>query len=406
MSKKSSGTRADSGQGTIYFSESRNCWIAEIHWSDNKGSHRKTFRGKKKIAVQVKLDEFKKQLLLGSVSVQNADVPFRDFAEKWMKDKESNHLKPTSYDRKMVTLTNQVYPAIGMIPINKLTSEDIQQMVNDLRDDGKSYSTISKALQAVSGVTREYRIQTRQHFNPCEGVVLPENKKKNTSDIKFFSTEECQKIVAACGAKWSNGKYIYRLGQAIVLLLYTGMRIGELIALTWDDVDMEAKTINITRNAVVVRDRSANAKTRYKTITQEGTKTGRSRVIPLSSSALAALTILKDITGNQKYVAASETGTPVNVRNFERLFSQVLKRAGVKHPCADEKSSSAESNCAGVHILRHTFASMLFANGAEVKIVSDVLGHSDTKTTENIYIHLIQEHKTKTIVDSLDKYIF
>lgn len=401
-------TRTSNKEGSIYFNEKRKAWYADIRWKDSAGKeHRKTFSAKKRAAVKIKIDEFKRQLLLDNVSAENNDVTFKEFCEQWMKSSQINKLKPVSYDRKLCTLENQVYPEIGDIPINILSHDDVQTMVNHLRDDKKSYSTIKKAVEAVSGCMRAYRIKTKSQNNPCEGVELPENIKKQAGDIKYFDAEDRRKIKDVANLKYANGKYVFRLGQMIVVLMYTGMRIGELIALKWEDVDFENRTISVNKNAVIVRDRSEDSATHYKLLNQQSTKTGVGRIIPISAIALDALNKLKEINGSFEYVCASKVGTQVSVRNVQRMFAKMLERAGVEHPCkraAPEDDEEPETSSAGVHILRHTFASMLFQNGCEVKVVSELLGHSNTKTTENIYIHLIQEQKIKA-VENLDKYI-
>ena len=250
-------TRTVSGDGSIYYNESKKKWVAEIHWTDASGKRqRKNFSGSKQLTVKNNLKEFKKQLLLDSSSLGKNDVPFQTYCDNWMKTKQANKLKPTSYDRKYCTLKNQVYPIIGQIPINKLSHADVQNMVNQLRDDEKSYSTIKKAVEAISGCMRAYRIQTKSSINPCEGIELPENIRKQSGEIKYFNAEERKKIVDVTNLKYNNGKPIYRLGPIIIVLMYTGMRIGELIALTWNDVDLTNKTITISKNAVLVRDRS------------------------------------------------------------------------------------------------------------------------------------------------------
>ncbi len=83
--------------------------------------------------------------------------------------------------------------------------------------------------------------------------------------------------------------------------------------------------------------------------------------------------------------------------NINRMFHSVLIGAGIA------KDKKDKEHLCGVHVLRHTFASMLFENGCDVKVVSEILGHSDTKITENIYIHLLQKQKVKAIQD-IDKY--
>lgn len=399
-------SRTSNGEGSVYYSDTKKKWFGDIMWTDSAGQrHRKSFSGKKQAIVKEKMDAFKRELLMQTDSPANDSITFKDYCEQWMVNKQINKLKPSSYDRKACSLENQVYPIIGDIPIEALSHSDVQNMVNTLRDNDLSYSSIKKAVEAVSGCMRDYRIQTNSKNNPTEGIELPENKRVKSGEVKFFDAEARKKICEAAIATYSNGVPIYRLGSLVTVLMYTGMRIGELQALTWDDVDLEAKTVSITKNAVLVRDRAKDAKHKYKLVNQSSTKTNTTRVIPLSESALAAFKKLQSVTGGGTYVLATESGKQVSLRNIQRMFAQILERAGVEHPCkrTHDDAEDVETMSAGVHILRHTFASMLFQNGCEVKVVSDLLGHSNTKTTENIYIHLIQEQKVKAI-QNIDKF--
>ena len=391
-----SKSRKSNGSGSIYFDEKRERWCAEIQWSDNNGQkHRKKFSGAKKTIVKNKLDEFKRELTIANGNLStDSDVTFQEFAKYWLESVLKHQLKPTSYRRKEVTLEHQVYPFLGNTPINQITHSDVQDMVNSLSEEGLSYSSVKKAYEAVNGCVKAYRIKTESSFNPCEGVRLPTNTQRDVSSISFFDEEQRNKIKTEAVRKYQNGKSVYRLGHAIVLLMYTGMRIGELLALNWGDIDFKEKTITINKNAVVVRNNEKNG-TVYQMLVQDSTKTkSGTRIIPISNIAYKALEELYKINGDKKYVMSTENGTLITPVNINRMFHGILKKSG---------ALKENDNLCGVHTLRHTFASMLFQNGCDVKIVSELLGHSSTKITENIYIHVIQQQKIKAIQD-IDKY--
>ena len=383
--------RKTNGEGTVYFVEKEQCWRAEITWIDGGGiKHRKSWKAQKQSEVKEKLAEFKKQTLLNGKEIIQENKTFRQFAEEWLTVVLKPKLKPTSYDRKVCTLENQVYKHIGAIQIDKLTHSQIQKMVNDLSESGLSYSTVKKAYEAVSGCMRYYRIKTSTSYNPCEGITLPELKRKEASDIKFFTPEERKRIVNEATRKYDNDVAVYRLGWAYVLLLYSGMRVGELCALTWDDIDFTEKTITVHKNAVEYSERDENGKTRSVYKTQNSTKTRSGmRIIPMTEKAFIALSELQKITGEYEHIITSSQGHRIRPSRLGQTFSLILSAVNMQR--------------VGVHTLRHTFATMLFSNGCEVKVVSELLGHSNTKITENIYIHLIQQQKVKAIA-SIDKY--
>jgi len=383
--------RKSNGEGTIYFVESQQRWRAEINWIDNAGNkRRKSWTATKQSEVKVRLTEFKKQLLLNGAESKTEGRTFREFSKEWLNSTLKSKLKPLSYQRKVSTLENQVYKHIGGIRIDKLTHSQIQKMVNDLSESGLSYSTVKKAYEAINGCLRYYRIKTSMSFNPCEGITLPEAKRKSNSDIKYFTDEERKLIVNEATRQYSNGKYVYRLGWAFVLLTYSGLRAGELCALTWNDIDFKERTISVTKNVAEVRERDESGKSHSLLKIQNNTKTHSGiRIIPMTEKACAALTELQKITGQNEYIITSSNGKIIRPTRLDRTFYQLLTAINLKK--------------VGVHSLRHTFATMLFKNGCEVKVVSELLGHSNTKITENIYIHLIQQQRVKAIA-SIDKY--
>lgn len=383
--------KRSNGEGTVYFIESEKRWRAEITWFDNAGrKRRKSWTSQKQSEVRNNLAEFKKQLLINGTELIKENRTFREFSEEWLRVVLKPKLKPTSYERKVVTLENQVYKHIGGVQVDKLTHSHIQKMVNDISDSGLSYSTVKKAYEAVSACMRYYRIKTSTAFNPCEGITLPELKRKESSEIKFFTVEERKRVVEEATRRYDNDVAVYRLGWAYVLLLYSGMRVGELCALTWDDVDLINKTITIHKNAVEYSERDEYGISHSVFKTQNSTKTHSGmRIIPMTQKAFCALLELRKVTGEYEHIITSSNGNRIRPSRLGQTFSLVLAAIGMER--------------VGLHTLRHTFATMLFSNGCEVKVVSELLGHSNTKITENIYIHLIQQQKVKAIA-SIDKY--
>lgn len=384
--------RKQNGEGTIYFVEKEGKWRAEISWVDSLGKKcRKTWKSKKQSEVKAKLTEFKRELLLkGTEATPESETTFQEFADEWVNTILKPKVKPLSFERKVSTLEHQVYPRIGGVSINKLTHAQIQKMVNDISESGLSYSSVKKAYEAVTGCLRYYRITTSTAFNPCEGITLPETKKKSDSDIDFFTEEERKKIFFEATRKYGNGKAVYRLGWVFVLMLYSGLRVGELCALTWKDIDFSERTININKNAIQITERDEKGNKHLVLKTQNSTKTrSGTRIIPMTEKAFISLSELQKVTGEYEYIVTSSNGVRIRPNRLDRTFHEILAAVNLKK--------------VGVHTLRHTFATMLFKNGCEVKVVSELLGHSNTKITENIYIHLIQEQRVKAI-KSIDKY--
>jgi len=380
--------RRDKGEGAIYQRTSDGLWLARyIPPNSTKPKH---FSGKTEQAVKKKLREFKESVKQnGYLEVQKITVQM--YMDKWFREVKMNELKPKSLDALESTLLHQIYPHIGEIQIGSLTANDIQKMINALAEKGLAYSTIKKAYDAINPCFKLGIIKKEVQENPCLGVKLPKRLVRRKNDIRFFTQDEVERISKECLVTDSKKKQIYRLGQSVIILLNTGMRIGELLGLKWDDVNYENRTATVSDNVVLIKDRERadDADTpRYKMIEQDTTKTDAGeRIIQLNQKALNAFKAIQQFNGKYTHVMASSNGNILMPRNFNRMLKNILERCNIT-PC-------------GAHALRHTFASLLFKNGVDVKTVSVLLGHKDVSVTYNTYIHLIKEQKQQA-VDILD----
>lgn len=347
----------------------------------------KAVYGKTEKEVKSKLKAVRDELARNDyVNVQKRSVA--KFMTDWMESKKRNELKDKSYDRLENTVNFQIIPKIGHIQVPELTSADVQMLLNELRDDGYSYSTVKKAYDAVNECFRTGLIARQVTFNPALGVSVPKKDKFEDSEIKFFTEDEVLKLYEAALSVFPNAKKrVYRLGDFVILDLNTGLRLAELISLKWDDVDMENGLLSVNSTRVTVKDRSESAETKYKVIEQKSAKTKNSiRTIPLNKDALDALSRLKEITGNSKYVLCSREGLPIKQRNLDRTFRYIEASAGFP-----------EEKIYGIHAMRHTFATLLIKNKTDIKTVSELLGHSDINITLNTYVHVLQEQKADAV---------
>lgn len=164
-----------------------------------------------------------------------------------------------------------------------------------------------------------------------------------------------------------------RYSYGVLISLYTGLRLGELLSLKWKDVDLKAKIITVNTTAC---DISINHKL---TFIESSPKTETSRrVIPITKKVEM---LLKEIRKNQapcEYVI-SQSGKMIFARAYQESFSRLLKRLNIKHR--------------GFHALRHTFATRCYKNGMDIKTLSEILGHSSPTTTLKVYVHTDLETK-------------
>lgn len=375
----------DKGEGSI-FQRKDGTWISEyrIGKKSNGRPNVKSFSGKSKSEVKNKLKEFKYDMIKNDFN-EVKKITVKEYINDWLYNIKINELKPKSFDRDEGIIKNQIYKYIADIQIGNLKINDIQQLMNTLIAQGYSYATIRKTYDILNSCFKLGIIKKEINGNPCVGVSLPKKLMVNYSkDVTFFNDNEIEVICKESVFKCKNGNMRYRLGHSIILLLFTGMRISELLGLKWENVNFDKKTIKISRSIVQVKNRSDNAKTNYKLLEQNSTKTDSSnRVIPLNQKALAALKEIQKINANSKYVMSNSYNKITYHQNIDDMFRKILKRCSIK-PC-------------GVHSLRHTFASMLFRKGVNVKTVSVLLGHSDVSITYNTYIHLIKEQEQEAV---------
>lgn len=379
--------RREYGSGSIS-QRKDGTWTARMVIGVNeKGKPRiKALYGKTEREVKKKLKDFQKEYYKNDQSTVIRST-VEGFMKTWLYDNKVNELKPKSFDRLEQTLLYQVFPQVGHIQLAAFQSSDVQTMLNTLKQNGLSYSSVKKAYDAINECFRTGVIQNTVQFNPALGVSVPSKKSFGKTQIRYYTTEEITAICNTALSSYSNDKRVYRLGDAIVLDVNTGLRMAELLALKWKDVDLANRRLTVNSTRVIVKNRDTNAEHKYVVIEQDDAKSISSiRTIDLNNSACEALTRLQEITGVYEYVLSTKDGKPLSPRYLDRMFRKIAVSAKI-----------AEDRIFGVHSLRHTFASRLFAAGEDVKTVSELLGHSDITITYNTYIHIINEQKRRAV---------
>lgn len=381
-------TRKSNGDGSIY-QRSDGRWCASIQTGTNEKGKPviKYLYAKSEREVKSKLKQYK-ILMLTSPEELKKSPTLDEFCLSWLYNVRGNILKPASFDRLECTINNHILPNIGHIEINELTSMQIQELViNKMLKSGLSHSSIKKAYNAINSCLK-YAVKIKGiKDNPAEDIEVPSIHKFMAKELRFLNDEEIKQFKKVCISQYSNNKYVYPLGYGMILILNTGIRLGEALALKWGDVDFNNKTLTVDKNFVMAVDRSKSEHNNKRTlIKQNSTKTqSGNRVIPLNVNAIDALTNLKTIRyfGDSSYILSTKENKPNKPRNFCRTYESILKAAGIEH--------------CGIHTLRHTFASKLFEKGVDAKTVSELLGHSDVSITYNTYIHLIKKQKANAV---------
>lgn len=288
-----------------------------------------------------------------------------DEINNWMVMYKEKSVKPSTYDRMLTSLKLMERYDISGIDVRNLRTSDIQDYVNKLVDDRYALSTIKKQYHLI-GAFIEYANLTDLIAKPIhKGVRLPSESvvKKSKKEVFFYSTDE-QKALKEILFRADSPAY-----SVALMMLETGMRVGEALALCWSDVDWRRRAIRISKTVV----RIADQKRSY--VQQSAKSYTSNRTIPLSKEAFDLLSWLnKTDCCKSDFIFHDENGKRLSYEALRWWTKKACCEAGVPYY--------------GQHVFRHTFASNCYQRGCDVKKLSKLLGHSDVTITYNVYIHL------------------
>lgn len=378
--------KRDNGDGSVFFSEATQKWWAKIQYGTKNGkpliksfSSSDTVNGRR--IVTKKLREFKKLMYSSKVSISH--ITLNEYIETWLENYQKFKVKTTTYNRDQATYKSHIKYTIGGRKLTEIKAEDIQLLLNS-EVDHFAPKTIEKTFSLLNKVYKYAIAIGDAAVNPCYGVVAPGTyvNKIKQKEIEEYTIQETNAIYTGVYDSYYNHNRLYKNSPAYILLLNTGLRLGEALALKWSMVDLENDLLNVRATLeTVVTDNG-----RERVLTMPKTKSSN-RTVPLNKAAKDMLIELRkrnEDTGiDYDFVICNSKGECCEANNFRRDFKRFCTRYGIKYK--------------GLHALRHTFASRLFRNGADVVVVSKLLGHNNPTITQNIYIHILDEQKAKAI---------
>ena len=347
-----------------------------------KGLGRKYFYGTKQECLDKK-QSF--EALLSTNIVGENDILFKNFARSWLISIKQPTVKPTTYDKINYIIENILIDKIGNLALQQIDDSILQTtIINQLKIDGYSFSTVRFTNNILSQIFQYATSKGKVSKNPVKNVVIPKRSLFETKEIRFLSEDERNKLVATCYSTYSNGKRRYTFGPFYVFLLYTGLRIGEGLALKWKHIDFEKRTVYVSRTLITIKNREKDGNKKI-IVDQPTTKTGKSRTVYLSDMALNALYDIKERMGYdpEKYIVYTKNNNNMRPEDAYTIFLCIVKNAGI------EKCT--------IHSLRHSFVSMMIGNGVPITMVSAIVGHSNITTTMRVYSHLLQETQDESI---------
>lgn len=371
--------------GSVYFDETTQQYVGQVEngrYSNGRVKF-KRFYCKSQNDVIIKMKEFRQSHILSDVTEKKSLILASDYFEQYLTQIKQKKLKPASYDRQFRTYTDQIKPLIGGYYLTDLTADIIQEQLLDVLYNKKySFSTINKVYVLTNECLKYATTKEVLKLNPCDKIPKPKKREFGVpKTIRFFNDNEIDRFIETALSKNKRGEYIYTNGLPLIILIYTGLRGGEMMALKWEDVDLKNNYIRVHRNIAAIRDVETNER---KIIIQEGTKTKNGRIVHLTKSASKYLMLLKTskMPIPKDYVVAVQGSRDCS--GLRKAYILICQKAKI-------------DNQQGLHTLRHTFASLMIRKGVDIKIISEMLGHSSVSFTYNTYIHLIEEEKAKAI---------
>ena len=211
----------------------------------------KAFYGKDKKEVTKKLKDFKNEIK-NLPPTQIKKISFQEYILYWLHTYKYTSLKPSSYDRLESTIKNHIIPELGHLQLATITIDDIQTLINETSKN-KSYSSVKKIYDAINACLNHAVIHGDIYKNPSMGVIMPQQKNFETKEIRILTENELLWFKDEVYRKYLNGRYVYNCPDAYILILNTGLRIGEALGLKWEDIDFDNKTMFIRRNIIMVK---------------------------------------------------------------------------------------------------------------------------------------------------------
>ena len=285
----------------------------------------------------------------------------------WFENYAKIKVRPSSHQTYRGYIENHIKPNIGSIPLNKLTSLELQKLYKKLLGNGRverieskkqpkglSAKTVRNINQIICSALNLAIEQRLILTNPADACALP---KLEHREMKTLPVEQLTSFLRE--AKESGVFEMYYIELA------TGLRRGELLGLKWSDIDLEHGSLRVQRQIARIDGEIVEGPLKTK---------NAYRTLPLSADAIDVLKTQKKKGGNSQYVFPSPTGGPISPDSVLHMLHRVLTRAGLPK--------------VRFHDLRHTFATLALQNGVDIKTVSGMLGHFSAGFTLDTYAHV------------------
>ena len=361
--QKAKRKRRGHGEGTIFLRKDGR-WEASLKIEET--GKRKSVYGKTRKEVADKLDKVRQEQKQGILAT-GPQQKFKDYLEQWFEDVQKPTLRPSSIERYQFCIYKHILPALGHVQLQKLTAQQIQSFYNSKRKAGmapESVITLHKVIHKALDNAVRWRLVSH---NVSDNITLPHGSERKAQALTIEQVHDLLNVAKG-----------HELEAMIILLLDTGMRHGEAIALRWDDLDLEKRTMSIHRT--VSRLKQGQVEGSPKTESSERTITLSASVVPALKAHRAKQNERKLRAGekwhNLNLVFPSRTGRHLEKINTIGRFHALLEQVGLPR--------------IRIHDLRHTAITLMMEMGLNQKAIQERVGHTDMKMTWK-YTHVSQQ---------------
>lgn len=346
--------------------------------------------GKRKTIYSRSLKDIKKKLTEAEYMDQNylnvkTDMTVDEWYHRWMAIYKIPNIRRNTKRNYESVYLKHISPAIGNIQLSKVRNVHIQQIINSLKNNGYQWETQNKVRVILNDMYTYAIADELAMKNPCKGIRTASQKPK--TDARCLTREEQALFFECCAGRWYDNLFNVAIN--------TGLRPGELAALTWDDIDIKNMVIHV-KHTLVYQKFDGDSK---KTYHLEDCKVSTSRrSVPINELCLKYLKrqyIQKNVlsrrcSGNSVYsdrLFVTRRNNPINAMDYSSAIREVLKDVN------EILDSVEQIEVFSGHAFRHTFATRCIESGMRPKTLQALLGHTSLNTTMDMYVHVEESQK-------------
>lgn len=375
---------AGNGEGSLYFSEKQGIWIFQ-YTHRGKRTSVKQRKSETPTAFKKRITELKHSLNIGTY-VANNTITVSALCQKILDAKlNRNKIKEGTYYRNMQSFAHIKNSFLGDMQIQKVTADDIQDFLDSKKDYSNSY--IEKFVCLIRETFTEAVKKRYIHYNPFVEIEVPRSSKQDKK-VRGFTKDEQQRFME----KLKGEEY----EDIFTLLIYTGMRVGEVLALKKSDIDFKEKVIHIQRT--LTKTKTGQLKLGDSAKTYKST-----RDIPITSLFEKQLkkAIAKSPLNIYNLIFIQPNGEFIHPSAINCVFKRICAHCDIdKVPYQKTKKNKNSisvftlyTSTANTHVLRHTYATRCIEAGMPAVVLQKLLGHQNIKITLQIYADVFDYFK-------------